>query len=1669
MKRKLTSLLIAAIAAFSFCSNSFAKDNVTDSYLTSANLQSLDGWTLDKEGFGGPGYTAWNTSGGVPVIEFYHSWSANAGAAIGTTKEFRFSQKVTLPEGYYRLAVNAFYREGNGTGTNTKAYIYAGEQKQNVIGLSSSGVASYSGSNDLLKAADAFSKGDFSNEFDFQITSEQEVEIGFYGYIDTYCSWCILGPVTLWKYAAEDYMSDYTTKVTQAEALYDTPMNKDVLAELKTAAGKESLLVTVDDVKQAVSDLNAAILAANNSIAEYEKINKCIQTANKLSAKGVTSFAASGIAAAYEARTLINDETAQAALKTAVLAQTEVGTDITLAFGDITSSTNNWSIENEHDFHVNTWSGEGNTDGSGMVTPFMEYWETGGSILPENTITYTFKGLVPNQYFEVSALVRAYKEAEAVLPTGAQFFVGASKSEDISTGTDGTAGKKGMVYGTFSGVAKSSADGELKVGLIIGENNFNWIAIKNITIKIAADPGLATLKTQYNTLYNKADEIKNLPMNATVSGALASAMITPEETSDAYSTAITSLDAAYKDAQTSIKKYAAAYEYINRSNNLDATGSAIYVADETYIALNAAYTNGTLDEITADQKTALDAVYMTAVKSQTSEGANYTYVIVNPSFETGNTNGWDVGSSNDTGARSTTNATYVMSGSDGNYLFNTWQTGLPITQTITGIPNGTYILKAVIASDAENTVFITANTERVGGSSEDKSVGKEVSLEFYVSDNTAKIGAIGGRGDVYVEDGGYWYKVDNFRLSYVSSNVPAPSLGIATFTGSDSDDAKLVITFDNYSNQLAATSADNKYVINIKINDEDYSNTCSADKGAVIAYNFSSVETYTIQIPDGGIKLVNSMDEVIAETKGTIKETFSLYSDSFTNSDFSFGTPVTGTIRTYAKDIASSKETSGMQAVPGWSYTVGGDAHAAGTFEYGTNVGLGDPEHKVPAEGPDGTNGYGLGVLGVWSASSYYTQTIRLDAGKYMVQIPTYNAGGTDKVSNLTGVIINGKSTYSKTSEFKVGVWTTQTIEFTLTATTAVTVSLGYTSLNKGSGSCPHFFYDRVDIFLNDDIEKAKLTSAKNDALAAVNALTPIGDGIFKYSQDEINTAIAAINASKTIEAVGEVAIPEMKLPEAEKAYQISLQSSGKYMSINGSDGVKLSNYAQPLYIKAVKGGYGISEGTQSLAYKGGNTWSLVGATNASTLIITPVAEAYTIKSSNGYIGVDSDAAGSDVYGNKDAHNWIITEYAPTEINISDALIIESYDHIIADNITIDAAVNGTTAMINNGTVSTNSLTLNVEIPNNEWSFMIMPCDVPVADFKNTQDNTQWKIYSYDGAARANGDFNNVWVAATESTTLAKGTGSIIQSRRGEETTSVFSFTTTDATSIANIFAKEDIKISLAENKSDYACNSGWNLVGNPYLSFFNKSQMSSTAPITVWESNNYVTYTSDDKYALSPLQAFFIQTAEATDITFSKDGRQLTASVSSGANARRVAATERNLYNITLSDGSFMDKTRFVINEDASLEYEIGSDASKFMSEDTSVPQIFTVENNVKYSVNERPLSQGIINLGVRVASAGTYTISVGSVASAVVLEDKLTGEMVVLNDESDSYTFTVTEPGTIEGRFVIRASEATGIAEMAQEENNDAIYTLQGVKVSKSAAKHGIYLVNGKKVMIK
>ena len=396
--------------------------------------------------------------------------------------------------------------------------------------------------------------------------------------------------------------------------------------------------------------------------------------------------------------------------------------------------------------------------------------------------------------------------------------------------------------------------------------------------------------------------------------------------------------------------------------------------------------------------------------------------------------------------------------------------------------------------------------------------------------------------------------------------------------------------------------------------------------------------------------------------------------------------------------------------------------------------------------------------------------------------------------------------------------------------------------------------------------------------------------------------------------------------------------------------------------------------------------------------------------------------------------------------------------------------------LVNNAVMRADQVSTSLWMPANRWMFLSFPYNVNVADIAPADRSTEWVIRTYDGQKRADEEMDNTWVNVGTDDVLEAHKGYIWQMAtrvNGNDYGNFYIPAINDAQK-NNIFTRGDVEIALNEYQSEYAHNRSWNLIGNPYPSYYDTRAMKFSAPITVWNFNNqvYEAYSPvDDNYILTPNQAFFVQRpVDQESIVFSKEGRQHTnvaaETVSYGAKSRKATApTNRQVLNLLLSDGERADRTRVVINEAAAVDYELDKDASKFMTV-TDTPQFYSYNKGVRYAINERPSANGSVRLGMQLPAAGSYTISLqGSGVENLFLEDAETGEIINLG-ETD-YTFTA-QAGINEARFVLHIGEdgATGIQGIGIA-NADAseLYTLDGRRV-KGTATSGIYLQkNGQK----
>ncbi len=199
------------------------------------------------------------------------------------------------------------------------------------------------------------------------------------------------------------------------------------------------------------------------------------------------------------------------------------------------------------------------------------------------------------------------------------------------------------------------------------------------------------------------------------------------------------------------------------------TFSDVVTTANTNIAT--AQTSAAINEIYNNLETARQ-IYVVKADPINDIYFDYTFNIVNPSFETGNTDGWTTSSGGDTGAKLNSNGTYTIEGADGEFVFNTWGTdNMRVEQTLKNIPTGLYTAKVIVASDQNNIISLTAGNVTTDITiTTNKSIATEGVVETSYSSGDFLIGASSAT----------WFKADHFRLYYHGFDVPTAQNGVAT-------------------------------------------------------------------------------------------------------------------------------------------------------------------------------------------------------------------------------------------------------------------------------------------------------------------------------------------------------------------------------------------------------------------------------------------------------------------------------------------------------------------------------------------------------------------------------------------------------------------------------------------------------------------------------------------------------------------------------------------------------------------------------------------------------------------------------------------------------------------------------------------------------------------------
>lgn len=231
--------------------------------------------------------------------------------------------------------------------------------------------------------------------------------------------------------------------------------------------------------------------------------------------------------------------------------------------------------------------------------------------------------------------------------------------------------------------------------------------------------------------------------------------------------------------------------------------------------------------------------------------------------------------------------------------------------------------------------------------------------------------------------------------------------------------------------------------------------------------------------------------------------------------------------------------------------------------------------------------------------------------------------------------------------------------------------------------------------------------------------------------------------------------------------------------------------------------------------------------------------------------------------------------------------------------------------------------------------------------------------------------------------------------------------------------------------------NFGWNHTGNPYPSPVNIDANPGVSATNLnaavyyrMSSGNVASYirgsgftgTNGGTNIIPSMQAFWVQvsTGQTTgSLGFTNDARV------HGAN-NTYKSTPADLLRLTVDINGMTDETVINFRSSATNNFDNDFDATKMFSNNTAIPQLYSLVNSEAIAINTLPelMSNVSVPLGFMTENTGNHTIVASDINSfgttvGIVLEDVNTGTFTDLRQQA-AYTFNASA-GTDDSRFVV------------------------------------------------
>ncbi|NPD48002.1 MULTISPECIES: LamG-like jellyroll fold domain-containing protein [unclassified Lentimicrobium] len=365
-------------------------------------------------------------------------------------------------------------------------------------------------------------------------------------------------------------------------------------------------------------------------------------------------------------------------------------------------------------------------------------------------------------------------------------------------------------------------------------------------------------------------------------------------------------------------------------------------------------------------------------------------------------------------------------------------------------------------------------------------------------------------------------------------------------------------------------------------------------------------------------------------------------------------------------------------------------------------------------------------------------------------------------------------------------------------------------------------------------------------------------------------------------------------------------------------------------------------------------------------------------------------------------------------VGITNFPVIASGDGADCNNLTISSGATLTLAsggsLKTAGTVTNDGGTFNAQrtISNGQWHMISSPVSNAVSGM-------------FDGDYLQYWSEEDVWWYDVEVTDMAlipvQGYG--FWSDDGE-TTHTFSGTPNTGTI--------PFTLSYHNNPDPDAIHDGTNLVGNPYPSAIDWSQLQGnygTAYIYNPVADDYIENTAS---AIPPMQGFFICTLN--------DGSSFSLQNSNRTHGGTFYKNSQDIQNgllLTASYGEFEDEFKLLFDENANDGFNLIDDSWKFLSSGNGVSQIWSYSIDGKLAIDKRPYTE-TIQLGFSNSENGFYTLSLKEIngINSIELEDTKLNLFYDLSKGAYSFDWLTSDS---EERFILHL-KATGTQEFVEQE---------------------------------